>query len=111
MDLIKTTIRAELPNSEYFNFDSWISDTSRNLVVELNRFVWGEKLEPKIIEYLENWKEAFKERWFPEWAKRKWPVKKTRHAVSFDILYPDFQPKLPDEKHSKIGYFERQHNS
>lgn len=25
-------------------------------------------------QYPEDWWQAFKERWFPEWAKRRWPV-------------------------------------
>ena len=47
------------------------------------------------IEYPANWIEALKERFAPEWLKRRWPVRYERwEAVA---LYPSLS--LPDEKH------------
>jgi hypothetical protein len=54
----------------------WLADNSfGELGATIFRLTWElacrDLLEWK---YPEDWKEAFKERWFPEWAKKKWPV-------------------------------------
>jgi len=31
-------------------------------------------MEDDAFDYPRDWWQAFKERWYPEWAKRKWPI-------------------------------------
>lgn len=53
-----------------------------------------EKTDTLRVEYPSNWKEAFKEEHFPNWLKKRFPVKykretKTIKFTAYDI-YPDF---------------------
>ena len=49
-----------------------------------------------IIKYPQDWQEAFKERWFPKWLLKKYPVKYTKEKVSAKIFYPEI--KIPATK-------------
>lgn len=51
--------------------------------------------EEDVAHYPSNWKQAFKERWFPAWAKKKWPVLYTR--VWAIHKYPEVDPPLGAE--------------
>lgn len=41
------------------------------------------------VRYPADWWQAFKERWFPVWAKERWPVRFT--TCDIQALYPDIQ--------------------
>jgi hypothetical protein len=41
------------------------------------------------VTYPADWWQAFKERWFPAWAKARWPVAFKTTLISFDLLYPE----------------------
>jgi hypothetical protein len=41
-------------------------------VVAIEAWMWGVKGES--ITYPKDWWQAFKGRWFPAWAKRRWPI-------------------------------------
>lgn len=84
----------------YF-YEDYVSDC---LVMEIQRFYACERTDVQTISYPDNWWEAFKERWFPKkWLDRN-PVKYKTHHISFDILYPDFEP-TPGSK-TVIKYIE-----
>lgn len=75
-------------------------------VVELRGFIWGEDLGEIIEKYLEDWKEAFKERWFPTWLLKKYPVRYKIFRARQKVAYPNFDmPSLGDEK--QIYYLQR----
>ena len=58
----------------------WIED---EMMVRITQKVFGRQILHEEISYPANWKEAFKERWYPTWAKDKWPV---RYATkTFDV--------------------------
>lgn len=56
--------------------------------------------EVENIEYKwpENWIEALKERFAPQWLKNKWPVKYTIKGHKVMIHYPDIAVKNKDYK-------------
>lgn len=62
------------------------------LAAQLEGFLYGETLVQRAIKYPANWKEAVKERFLPEWARKRWPVIYETSIISADALYPDFRP-------------------
>ena len=68
----------------------------------------GETIDKVHYKYPQDWKEAFKERWFPRWLLKKYPVKYTHIEVDVNIAYPDLHKRIqmPEEKHfvSVSGY-------
>ena len=73
--------------------------------VGLKTYIWGERLEGHQIDldakWPKDWREAFKERWFPKWLLVRCPVKYESKSVSVECtaLYPNYKPALPDEQH------------
>lgn len=76
-----------------------------HLVLRLSASVWGEDLPAKIITYPADWWQAFKQRWFPGWALKRWPVAHTVIHLKGVALYPDYQPKL-DGQHCVVKILE-----
>jgi hypothetical protein len=53
------------------------------VVIRLRTSVFGRKLSEISVSYPADWWQAFKDRWFPTWAKKRWPVEmKTERLVS-----------------------------
>ena len=48
-----------------------------DMLIQLRTFVYAEKLDEVVRDWTApiDWWQAFKDRWFPEWAKRRWPVR------------------------------------
>jgi len=59
----------------------------------LKAYVWA---NPKsaAIEYPKDWWQSFKDRWFPVWAKKRWPVK-MRH-VDIREIFPFLNIDTPE---------------
>ena len=58
------------------------------IVLQLRSYIWSNKRDDIIIKYPSNWKEAFKERWFPEWFLKNHPIKYTKHHIKIYDGYP-----------------------
>ena len=69
------------------------------LALQLNAYVFGEKGDDLVIDYPRDWWEAFKNRWFPRWALRRWPVMYTRHRITPQTIYQNLKISLPREMH------------
>ena len=64
---------------------SWADDT---IVFQIKQRIFGKQILHEVISYPADWKEAFKERWYPEWAKNKWPVRYTTKTFDVRELVP-----------------------
>jgi len=58
------------------------------LVSHIDLLLPGEVLADQSFEWPATWWDALKARWFPGWAKRRWPVRLERHSVEVQALYP-----------------------
>ena len=83
-------ISAELLNelADGHNFGIRWNDILDQLVLTLAARITTQKLEEITVSYPADWWQAFKKRWFPKWAKKRWPVEKRTHTVSAHALYP-----------------------
>ena len=70
-----------------------------HIVFQIKNYFWGEKSPELIIEYPLNWWQAFKQRWFPQWALKRWPVILKVHHLNVLTIYPDLKISLPKEQH------------
>ena len=68
--------------------------------IGIKGYVWSDPDEIKIYdnEFPEDWWQAFKERWFPQWLKQRYPVKCKRFVVNARALYPTYKPNVPDHQ-------------
>lgn len=83
----------EMPNDEGF---SVAVDAVANRIVTTVKFsVYGINHPEQKYQYPENWVEAIKDRWLPQWARKRWPVKYRMIVVNLKELYPNAKAALP----------------
>lgn len=73
--------------------------------VQIRQLVVAQDLADREVRYPRDWWQAFKARWFPAWALRRWPVEET--VVTFEVraLYP--KVALPRQEHYLMVDFQR----
>ncbi len=69
------------------------------LCITLYAWVYGEHPKEYSTTYPADWWEAFKDRWFPQWLKDRYPIVRTTFRVRADLVYHDFKPQMPNEPH------------
>lgn len=74
-------------------------DLADNLIWSMKACVFGEKGSRIVIEYPQDWWEALKDRWAPNWFKRRYPVLYTRHDINPQTIYRNLKISLPHERH------------
>lgn len=73
----------------------WMYDLDA-CAVRLKKYVWSERLADESVSWPTTWWDAFKARWFPRWALRRWPAKYSHADFRIYRGYPDLV--LPDQK-------------
>jgi hypothetical protein len=68
-----------------------------DILYQFSTFMAGDTLEDVHIEYPLDWKQSFKERWFPKWYLRRWPTRMKHIHITARAFYPKIQ--LQDDPH------------
>jgi hypothetical protein len=79
-----------------------------DILLQVRGFVWAQELPQfqKDVSFPTNWMEAFRERWFPGWAKKRWPIQYRHVVLSAKAIYPKFKPSL--DKRFSIHTFQQE---
>ena len=77
----------------YTLMDDWMNDV---LTISVKQRIFGKQILYEEISYPADWKQAFKERWFPTWAKSRWPVRYTKKTFDVKELVPSLA--IPNHK-------------
>jgi len=88
------------------NIRRWEDDACQRLAMELETYIMGLPKEKVSIheQWPTTWWQAFKERWFPKWAKCKWPVQYKRIDVE-QMIYLAVCPHLQcDENRTHLEF-------
>ena len=72
----------------------WMFDT---IVLTVVQEVYGREIDRIECKWPANWWHAFKDRWFPEWAKKRWPVRWHKCSLTAKELYPRIA--MPEREH------------
>lgn len=72
----------------------------RDFCFRIKAYIYGQSKKGIEITYPDNWLEAVKERFYPKFLLKKYPVKYKIIKVDFNVLYPDFKPV------EKLGNYE-----
>lgn len=68
---------------------AWIDQQARGMILELRTMAVAKHRKEEIdwVKYPSDWWEAFKERWFPKWMLRRWPVNYKRKVVQQNVYH------------------------
>ena len=86
-------INAELSVQQTGLLDQW-------LVVTMKASIFGEQVLYEEVRYPKDWWQAFKDRWFPLWAKKRWPPKFTLRTFDARFVYPS----IKSDEHQSYKY-------
>lgn len=91
--------RRYFTNLEFINLNNLeLRQTiGEHMMFELCAWLASEKLASIHVKYPEDWWQAFKERWFPRWLLKRFPVKYHEERYEARAFYPDVS--LPTERH------------
>lgn len=78
----------------------WRDETLRRLFFSLRGYVWAEPPKSISVRYPTTWWDAFKARWFPEWAIEAYPVNYTVETMEGQIFYPKLPHTVPERAHN-----------
>ena len=67
------------------------------IAIRLVQPVWGREAKRQECKWPADWWQAFKERWFPAWAKARWPVEYHTEVMTVRELYPAL--RMPDKRY------------
>ena len=67
----------------------------QTVVLRVVQEILGHIVECQEVRHPANWWEAVKQRFMPEWIKRRWPVKETVVTLTARELYPSIA--MPDQ--------------
>ena len=100
---LEATLRREFL-MDVIDVDVAIGFAMDEVVSRIRGHVWGESesVQKVSITYPADWKQAVKERFFPAWALKRWPVRNKIITMDVKCFYPNFRPKLDGEEHRLV---------
>lgn len=87
----------ELITSSNLGFEYYYNEVLNAMVLKLHAYLASERLQHIIVRYPKDWWQAFKERWFPRWLLKRFPVKYHEEYYEARVFYP--YVSLPNERH------------
>lgn len=78
--------------------DIIVDQIANQIVVELSTILQGETLEKVEFKYPEDWFQAVKERFFPKWLLKRYPVKYITKCLEARAVYPRLSLKNQEHK-------------
>lgn len=115
LEKIKIGIMQRIPNhllGAEVRFSEVEAFICNSVDMQISGYVWGERGKSETIRYPKTWREAIKERWFPRWLLRRYPVLYRSHEINTTTLYPNFKVSVPDQTHVlKYQTFSRDHTA
>lgn len=80
--------------------DVYLSRLRDRIIFEVRGYVWGKQIDKTEIEYPLGWWQALRERFAPQWAKDRWPIKYKTITVESRALFTDLV--LPDNQYNAV---------
>ena len=88
-------LATEIVNEPSVGVNLFADAYCKGIMLQVRYELLGHEMERIEVRYPEDWWQALKERWFPKWALRRWPVKEEVVQLVARELYP--KVKLPDK--------------
>ena len=92
---------------QYLDNESCLFDASFDLersvmggmIASIRGYVWAEHIDDYQRRWPADWWQHFKERWFPAWALKRWPVRYDGFDIERIAVYPEFKAVKPHQQH------------
>ena len=71
------------------NVDTFLDEMAGRIVFKINARLASQKLEEVVARWPATWWQAFKERWYPLWLQKWFPVRWKESRMKSIALYPE----------------------
>lgn len=68
------------------------------IIATIEGYVWSMPIQQQEIIYPKDWWQSFKDRFFPRFMLKKFPVKYTRYSIDIRAIYPELRILHPNPK-------------
>ena len=96
-DTLRVAPQIDFSLHQMFNLDE--------IAMRIKYEIVGLQYKVATVSYPADWWQAFKDRWFPTWVKRRWPVKMVTKTIQARELYP--KEKLIPGAEIRLHVFDR----
>lgn len=96
LERIKFAVGRHFPYEEKVDICVEFDYQFQEIAVMVRCVVWAEDQAVQRVDFSwpQDWWQHFKQRWFPKWATKKWPVKMEERSFDVKCIYPTFKPAL-----------------
>jgi len=98
---IEYIVASRISKDDYLRYGGIVVEgAAEDIIIKVKSFVYGvdEATRRVEIRYPADWWEAFKERWFPRWLLKRYPVKYHEETVEAREIYPTVGPAIGDHR-------------
>jgi hypothetical protein len=85
----------ELEDIPHGEWSAWMHPMRRVMILELHSYIWGKRKTFEEVRWPSDWKEAFKERWFPKWLLEYCPVRYEIRQYDAIAAFPNLKTDMP----------------
>ena len=106
MERFRFAFQKFLPDVQVFkavSIESVYDNMMQGFAYQLRYEVLGQELDERIVSYPADWWQAFRDRWFPAWWLRRWPIRHREVRMRLLGLYPQIPINQRPVYHIDIG--------
>lgn len=78
--------------------DVWLDSQIDAVMAHIRGYIWGEEPAAFILRVPADWWQAVKERFFPRWLLKRFPIRYQTYTVHLKALYPSLRLSLPQHR-------------
>ena len=105
-EVVLTRTLAQVTEKHPFNaismtglrMESYLGTTTLSLAIKMYKYLESEEVGKHCVTYPRDWWQYFKQRWFPVWLRKRYPVQYKSEKFEMGVLYPEFKPGLTGKR-------------
>ena len=106
LEKVRLCLSTYIPKNQFEDIQVSEYEIYGEIIIRAFKTILVHVINNSRIYHPEDWKEAFKERWFPDWLKKKYPVKYKIYDAY--MIFPDMIKKYkPKDGKIYLSYKEK----
>ncbi len=98
-----TQLHEEFVIAAEVDFDMLRGFARDMITVRVVQTILGQRLDEQVVRYPSDWWQGFKQRFFPRWARRRWPIHHTVVHMRLWAMYPKMQLPAAMDAHGVLN--------
>lgn len=87
-----------LPEFTDMSVKAEADDAIKQIILRFKAYMYAEQHKHIEIKYPEDWWQAFKHRWYPDWLLKRYPIRYKEHIIDVKAFYPGYKVSIPERE-------------